>query len=340
LSPNVNVHPKEFSARQILEEQMSNTQMTTLKLLNSGNVSIILTPKTLLTVNAVENVGTLLQRLRESELRCALVFDTQHLFIGFVDALDITTHVLDVTNWTKEFPEENFRELDWQGQRFISEHSGKLMNISFGNPFRTVTPETSLKELVEIMSSGVHRLAVVQDGVIINVVSQWDVLLLIASRISFMGYKFQETLNNANLAVNELGIYFVPEDLSTIETLKLLRDYQIGGVPLVDSTGRISANFSATDLFNLTLSNFPLLSLSTRDFLFRTQGFIKPPICCKKFDTIENVILKFLCFRVHRVYVIDKDFRPTGVVTLTDIMKYLLVPEDKDIAIPKMYSSP
>jgi len=274
-----------------------------------------------------------------------IVFDTEHLFIGFVDALDIATHVLDVTNWAKDLPDESFRDLDWQGQRFVSEVSGQLMNISFGNPFRTVTPNTPLRELVEIMSKGVQRLAVVQDGTIINLVSQWDILLLLASRISFFGYKFQETLNNAELAENLLGIYFVSENSVTIETLKLMRDNQISGVPLVDSSGKITGNFSATDLFNLTANNFPLLSLSTREFLFRTHGFIKPPICCKKFDTVENIILKFLCFRVHRVYVIDKNLRPTGVVTLTDIMKYLLQPEDKDVATlssiaPEIYSSP
>jgi len=58
----------------------------------------------------------------------------------------------------------------------------------------------------------------------------------------------------------------------------------------------------------------------------------------QKKDSVESVILKFLCFRVHRVYIINDDFKPIGVITLTDIMRYLLAPEDKDLVSPSQFS--
>ncbi len=73
-------------------------------------------------------MASLLQKLNNSALRCAIVYDTEKLFIGFVDALDIVTHVLQVTDWAKDVSEETYRSLEWQGQRFASETAGQLMS--------------------------------------------------------------------------------------------------------------------------------------------------------------------------------------------------------------------
>jgi hypothetical protein len=75
-----------------------------------------------------ENVSTLLSLLRQNALRCAIVYDTEKLHIGFVDVLDICTHILNVTQWRKDLPEDSFKSLVWEGQWFTSEQSGNLMS--------------------------------------------------------------------------------------------------------------------------------------------------------------------------------------------------------------------
>jgi hypothetical protein len=66
--------------------------------------------------------------LRQNALRCAIVYDTEKLHIGFVDVLDICTHILNVTQWRKDLPEDSFKSLVWEGQWFTSEQSGNLMS--------------------------------------------------------------------------------------------------------------------------------------------------------------------------------------------------------------------
>jgi CBS domain-containing protein len=304
-------------------------------LLDHGKVNILLTPKQLQIVNATENVASLLQKLNDSALRCAIVYDTEKLFIGFVDALDLVTHVLQITNWAKDVQEETYKSLEWQGQRFALETAGQLMNISFGNPFETVTPETPLKDVIEIMSRGIHRLAVVENGSIVNIISQSDLIVMLATRLTFLGSKFQKTVNDAGLVPPVNVVYSVPQDTDVIGTIKIMYDNQLSGVPLIDEYGKMTLNFSASDLLNLTASNFPWLTLSAREFLFRTHGYVKPPICARIKDTIENILLKFICYRVHRVYIIDNGFHPIGVITLTDVMKFLLAPEETDNISPQ-----
>jgi len=297
------------------------------ELLATTPIRNILVPKNLLVVQARENVTTLLQKLRDSQLRCAVVYDTENLFIGFVDALDVATHVLNVTDWALDITQESFKVLDWQAQRFVIECSGTLINTSKGNPFQTITPDTLMRDAVALMSTGIHRLAVVENGNLVNIMSQWDVLMLLLARVSFLGTSIEKTVLDAGLVRS--AVLTVPDNTDVVEVIKFMNDNQISGVPLVDDIGKITGNFSATDLLNLTEVNFPLLTLSVSEFLFRVNGFLKPPIVCRRSDTVETLLLKMACYGVHRIYVIDEYFVPIGVITLTDIMKFLLFVEPR-----------
>jgi len=317
--PSENVG-KNVGNKSIYDQSLSEMLATT-------PIRNILVPKSLLVVQARENVATLLQKLRDSQLRCAVVYDTENLFIGFVDALDVATHVLNVTDWARDVTQESFKILDWQAQRFVIECSGTLINSSFGNPFQTITPDTLLRDAVSLMSTGIHRLAVVENGNLVNIMSQWDVLMLLLARVSFLGTSIEKTILDAGLIRS--GVLTVPDNTDVVEVIKYLNDNQLSGAPLVDNTGKISGNFSATDLLNLTEVNFPLLTLSVREFFYRVNGFLKPPIVCKRSDTVEALLLKMACYGIHRVYVVDEYFVPIGVITLTDIMKFLLFVEPR-----------
>lgn len=313
-----NQQTQKPTVRNIYEQSISD-------LLNSLTVGDVVTPKDILVVQARENVATLLQRLRDNRLRCAVVYDTEKLFLGFVDAFDVVTHVFNVTGWKGDISTETFQLLDWQAQKFAAEASGSIINISNADPFETITLETRLKEALDLLSRGIHRLAVVENGVLLNILSQWDILMLVLARISFLGTAVEKTLTEAKLVADNFNLmYSVPEDAGVVDALKYLNDNCISGVPLTDRTGKITGNFSVTDVLNLTFVNFPLLTLPINEFLFRIYGFVKPPVVCHKTDTVENVLLKFACFGIHRVYVVDESFRPIAVITLTDIMQFLL----------------
>jgi len=55
------------------------------------------------------------------------------------------------------------------------------------------------------------------------------------------------------------------------------------------------------------------------DYYFR-----QPPVCCRLQATVEDVILKLSVHRVHRIYVVNDSMKPIGIITLTDIMQFLL----------------
>jgi len=327
LGGGVTIPPVSQNQETKMEEEKGSRSVSFVgidALLTRLTVGNILTPKDILIVQAHEIVATLLQRLRDNQLRCAVVYDTEKLYLGFVDAFDVASHILNVTSWST-ITTEPFQTLVSQAETFVNERSGSLINISSLDPFETVTPDAPLRQAVDIMARGVHRLAVVENGIVTNILSQWDILMLMLSRVSFLGTTVERTIETAKLVTTDFNLLFaLRETTAAIDVIKYLNKNAISAVPLLDAFGRITQNFSMTDVLNLTSINFPLLALPANEFLTKIYGFAKPPVVCRTTDTVENVLLKFACFGVHRVYVVNEDFRPIGVITLTDIMHFFL----------------
>jgi len=93
---------------------------------------------------------------------------------------------------------------------------------------------------------------------------------------------------------------------------------------VVDKNGRLVANLSATDLLGLTEDNWAFLGLPVMEFLKRIHGYPKPPVFIRSYDTVETLLLKIVVHNVHRVYIVDEPMVPIGVLSLTDIMKWLI----------------
>jgi len=118
----------------------------------------------------------------------------------------------------------------------------------------------------------------------------------------------------------------VLEDVNVIATLRYMRDRGVSGVGIVDSSGKLIGNFSGSDLLGLTADRFPLLALSVKEFLVKMYGYPKPPVCCKSTDTVESLLLKMMVHKVHRIYLVDVNMVPTGIITMTDLMQFLWTP--------------
>jgi len=126
------------------------------------------------------------------------------------------------------------------------------------------------------------------------------------------------------VGLGPLGVYSIKDDVATVDVLRYMKLLKVSGVAVVDKNGLLIANFSATDLVGLNEENFPLLALNAKDFLLRMYGFPKAPVYCRATDTVETIMLKFSVHKVHRLYVVNDTMQPTGVITLTDVMQFLL----------------
>jgi len=276
-----------------------------------------------------EEVSTLLQRLSEANVLAAVVFEPNPRLgvLGFVDVLDLVFFVIETTHQSsKNITEETIQNIKWEGQCFDIEKTGTLMNISRADPLNKISSEASLWEAVSLLAMEVHRLAVVTPGtsehLVSNIIAQSDIVQFLATRGVWIGSKIESPIGE--IFGKHVGVATVLEDMNVVTALKYMRDFKVSGVGIVDRFGRLVANFSASDLLGLNATNFILLSLTVKGYLQRMHGFPKPPVYCTAMDTVETLLLKMVVHHVHRVYIVDMYMVPTGVVTMTDIMQFLV----------------
>jgi len=317
----------------ILPNTPPNTDLVTepawKDLLKGTRISDIIKKRPLVTAQYHEEVSTILKRMSGSKVLAALVVDPDPKtgVLGFVDVLDLLSFVLETAELSsKSVTDETFQNLKWEGQCFEIERIGNLMNASRADPMYTVSCNSSLWDAVKLMSLEVHRLAVIEPGTpahtVSNIIAQSDIVSFIATRGVWLGSKLEQSLSEVGLA--RRGVATVLEDNNVISTLRYMRDFKVSGVGVVDKFGRLVANFSATDLLGLTAETFPLLSLSVKEYLNRVYGFHKPPVFCRATESVETMLLKMVVHQVHRIYLIDELMIPVGIVSMTDVMQFLL----------------
>jgi len=310
--------------------QVLSSEPAWMGLLRDTKIRDIIPKRPLVKAQYAEEVDLLLKRMSTAKVLAAVIVDPDPKIgvIGFVDVLDLMTFVIETADQSrKDVTRESFENLKWEGQCFQRQTSGSLVNISRADPLFRINSNDSLLEATKLMSKEVHRLAVIEPGthahLVSNVISQSDIIDFIATRGVWIGSKLTKSLDEVGLAAE--GVATVVDSINVVAALRYMRDFMISGVGVVDSFGRLVANFSASDLLGLTAANFPLLSLSVKEFLQRMHGYPKPPVCCLSTDSVETMIYRMSIHSVHRIYLVDSMMIPTGIITMTDIMQFLIV---------------
>ena len=162
------------------------------------------------------------------------------------------------------------------------------------------------------------------------------VLFLAMNSPSFRGHLKDvgdKTLKELGLGVS--GVFTTPRNSSVVwivlpltfhaylylqyNALHLMQTKLISGVALVDDDGKLAGNFSATDLRGLYLEKFPMLLQPVSDYLEEFSPSSLNAYCVKADATFANVVKELVESKLHRLWVIDDDYKPIGIVSLTDI---------------------
>jgi len=312
-----------------LDQQMSGADPL-LKLFALTRVrDIIDVSRKLVKTKYEESVEDLLKKLQEAKVTSAIVMDPQiggSGVLGFVDVVDVLTHVLEVASQSKDVKSENMMNLRWEGKIFGWQNVGSIANISRLNSLETISSNDSILEVAQRMGQGVHRMAVIDDNSLVSIISQSDIIKFIITKTLHIGNKILKKMNQSGLSA--LGVAAVRWDVSVVDGIRYMRDYKASGVPVVNLEGKIICNFSATDLLSLSESNFHYVNLPIYDFLVKFQGTPKAPVTAFAGDTVESVMLKFAVHQIHRIYIVDEMDRPIGIISMTDILSWLMTPTE------------
>ena len=197
-----------------------------------------------------------------------------------------------------------------------------------------------------------HRFAVMNDENFIEyVVSQSDVCMYLHTNRDILSPAWRDA------SVEELGLTSTPTVASvgasapTIECFREMQRHRVGALPVVDeATQALVGTISESDITHLRGgASFAALALPVGEFLChahrlpawtpsveRREGVFNPNssafavalmqhadelvVSCKPTDTITQVLEKMDLKAVHRVWIVDEAGRPTGVISLADVL--------------------
>ncbi|KAF9437053.1 AMP-activated serine/threonine-protein kinase regulatory subunit [Entomortierella beljakovae] len=191
-------------------------------------------------------------------------------------------------------------------------------------------PLQSLYDACQLLvESRAHRLPLVDvdsetgEEMIVSVLTQYRILKFIA-----MNYQDEKTLRQP-LSELKIGIYtdLAVADLSTsvMSVIDMFVKRRISSVPIVDEDGVVLNVFETVDVMSLVKAGvYTDLDLCVAEALLRRPEDFGGVHTCTLNDSLSSIFGTIRTSQVHRLIVVDSDNKLKGIVSLSDIMRYLI----------------
>eukprot|EP01118_Nematostelium_gracile_P017451 TRINITY_DN745_c0_g1_i1.p1 TRINITY_DN745_c0_g1~~TRINITY_DN745_c0_g1_i1.p1 ORF type:complete len:335 (-),score=75.45 TRINITY_DN745_c0_g1_i1:148-1152(-) len=283
-----------------------------------------------------DSVLDVLKLLRNNKITSVPIYDNVHKkWLGLVDTFDLMTVLVFMSDMKPLADMVNRKDTDWykffqSEQKLIAEEKiTAIANSSDRNPWCPVSRLMPLHSLMDILSSttNLHRVPVVDDqGEVIGLVSQSKV-------IQFL-YKNVERFPNATTAkvknyLKPMDVFSITADKTALEAFQLMQSQKVNGLAVVDDEGKLIGSLSASDLKGSLDDNlFDDMYLPIGLYLEKgTPSFDKvqahSPVSCKLESTVYELLHKLSSVQIHRIFVIDDENKPIGILSLCDIISML-----------------
>eukprot|EP01089_Gocevia_fonbrunei_P017390 TRINITY_DN5628_c0_g1_i3.p1 TRINITY_DN5628_c0_g1~~TRINITY_DN5628_c0_g1_i3.p1 ORF type:complete len:297 (+),score=31.95 TRINITY_DN5628_c0_g1_i3:138-1028(+) len=289
---------------------MATTTEDPLGIFLSFKVLDLVTSQNVVSLKLDDFVKTALKEFSENRiLSIPLTKNNDTQCLGFVDILDIVSHMIKSCS---------------DKTRFLDTPLENIINKSNRNLFATVPSDTKVIEVLSLFATGIHRVAVVGEGSI-KVLSQTDLLPFIAST------KYCESVHYKTVGELKLikqWIYFISSRQTMLNGLKKLDEHKVSALGVVDGSGKLIENLSASDIRHVRPE------LLTKEICLPVKKFMKkhrskqhwnsPLGFCYENTPFAEALHSLMKYKYHRLWVVDSQFRPIGVITLTDVCAVLM----------------
>lgn len=297
--------------------------------------------RTPITIDSKANVNEACQVLASNGISSAPVLDAfDHALKGSFDYRDFCAMLVN-TFESNEHSYGHFLKPDVQLQELVASGKAGDASVTLVTDFCKKNPLAFLKEsdpiydAVEHYLGDLHRVCLVDsNGKFVRVFSQSDVIKFLHAHQSQLSFSLWEK------SVGELGIInrsvvSIDWSRSVMEALCLMQKENSSSIALVDEEGGLASVFSMTDVkYVLRSKNYEALQFSCHDYISSVRTAetferhagkdVYPFFGVKEGTSFKRAIGKLVATRAHRLFVIDADQTPVGVIALTDILRTLV----------------
>lgn len=255
-------------------------------------------------------------------VRAAPLWDSKRQ--EFVGMLTITDFIKILKMYYKS-PNSSMDELEehkletWRS--VLQEEVKKLVSIG---------PDASLYDAIKtLIHNRIHRLPVIDPltGNVLYILTHKRILrflFLYINELPKPSY-MQKTLREIRIGSYN-NIEVATEDTSIITALHKFVDRRVSALPIVDTERRLKDIYAKFDVINLAAEKtYNDLDVSLKTANEHRNAWFEGVQHCKLDETLYTVMERIVRAEVHRLVVVDEEEKVIGIISLSDILLYLVL---------------
>nr|XP_001401245.2 nuclear protein SNF4 [Aspergillus niger CBS 513.88] len=200
----------------------------------------------------------------------------------------------------------------------------------------SIDPERPLYEACRrMLESRARRIPLVtfdsqtDRALVLSVLTQYRILKFVAVNVNDT-QKLRKPLGEILLGSYH-NIAVASMDTPVIDVIHILVSRSISSVPIINTEGVVYNVFEAVDVITLIKGGvYDDLSLTVGEALKKRSPDFPGIYTCSLNDGLDTIFDTIRKSRVHRLVVVDDNFRLKGVLTLSDILQYILLEGEND----------
>jgi CBS domain-containing protein len=258
-------------------------------------------------------------------------------YVGFFDMRDIlSAHVAYYKDLQDETSSSEAASAHNHSDLMTKWFTGKGVTTKYlasRNPFVSCKPNDTLDEVCHILvDKHCHRIPVVgEEGRCISIISQSALVKFLVEKVESQDL-LEESLEEANLKYIK-DIIKAADTASASEVFKLLDSHRLSGIAVVDSEdGRLVGNTSARDI-KMAIMDEGRTARMDMDILSYLAAVRQatpakkeryPSAHISEHSTVGHAIRLLAKTGYHRVFVVDDKTCPVGVISVADVISFVV----------------
>ncbi|XP_076349385.1 5'-AMP-activated protein kinase subunit gamma-1-like isoform X2 [Tachypleus tridentatus] len=197
-------------------------------------------------------------------------------------------------------------------------------------PFVSIGPDASLYEAIKQLIHGkIHRLPVIdpQTGNALFILTHKRILkflFLYFSELPKPSY-LNQTLQELQVGTFD-KIATAKEDTPLITVLNQFIERRVSALPIINEQNKVVDIYAKFDVIHLAAEKaYNNLDITVKKALEHRDQWFEGVLKCKADDTLGYVLETLVKAEVHRLVMVDDDDHVVGVVSLSDILKFLVL---------------
>ena len=195
----------------------------------------------------------------------------------------------------------------------------------------SIHPFKSLYEAcVKMLESKARRIPLIDEDekthreIVVSVLTQYRILKFV-SHHSKETTKLLKPIKNLHTPISTCTMA-----TPVIEVIHLLAHKSVSSIPIVDETGKLINVYEAIDVLALVKNGgmYTDLDLTVGDALLKRPEDFEGVHTCTVNDRLSTIMDTIRKSRLHRLFVVDDEGKLVSVVSLSDILRYLLFEEE------------